>query len=97
MKAHESALPAYAVPKFVRVLDASGGAGERDERDTSDTEGTAHVSVIMKKLKTQLRREGFTVPRGGRDRVYWLKQDGKGYVRLTEEAAEELRGGKARL
>lgn len=52
----ESALPAYAVPRFVRVLVNEGPA--LDQGGSSGDSGSERVSVIMKKLKTGLRKDG---------------------------------------
>lgn len=52
----KSALPAYAVPRFVRVLVNEGPAP--DQGGSSGDSGSERVSVIMKKLKTGLRKDG---------------------------------------
>ncbi|OQU96210.1 AMP-binding enzyme domain-containing protein isoform 1 [Cladophialophora immunda] len=82
-----SALPAYAVPRFLRVLvtDRPTGTG-------SDT-GADRVSLIMKKLKTGLRQEGFTLPTGSRDRIYWIEKEGAG---PTPRADEDTRQDRRR-
>lgn len=48
-----SALPAYAVPRFLRVL-----VTDRQETSSGNDTGADRVSLIMKKLKTGLRQEG---------------------------------------
>ena len=50
----EGALPAYTVPRFLRVLVDSEGA---DQIGMSDDVGKERVSMTMKKLKTGLRKE----------------------------------------
>ena len=52
----KSALPSYAVPRFVRVLVNEGPA--LDQGGSSGDSGSERVSVIMKKLKTGLRKDG---------------------------------------
>lgn len=52
----EGALPAYTVPRFLRVLVDSEGA-DQIGMSGGDT-GKERVSMIMKKLKTGLRKEG---------------------------------------
>jgi acyl-CoA synthetase (AMP-forming)/AMP-acid ligase II len=47
-----SALPTYAVPRFLRVLATDQSA------NTAHDTGADRVSLIMKKLKTGLRQEG---------------------------------------
>ena len=47
-----NALPAYAVPRFLRVLVTT------DRPDLERDTGADRVSLIMKKLKTGLRQEG---------------------------------------
>lgn len=54
----ESALPAYAVPRFVRVLVNEGTA--QDQGGMTGDSGSERVSVIMKKLKTGLRKDGMS-------------------------------------
>jgi acyl-CoA synthetase (AMP-forming)/AMP-acid ligase II len=53
-------LAGYAVPRFLRVLvDVNEQeAMEREQIGISDTVGSEYVSLIMKKLKTGLRKEG---------------------------------------
>ncbi len=53
-------LPTYACPRFLRVLvDVSDkSASERDQLGISDDVGSERVSLMMKKLKTGLRKEG---------------------------------------
>ncbi|KAK6369414.1 hypothetical protein LTS17_009757 [Exophiala oligosperma] len=88
------ALPGYAVPRFLRVLatdrTTTTNVGNNDT-------GADRVSLIMKKLKTGLRSEGFTLPAGSMDRIYWIEKEGSGYVPLTTEAVQTLLSGKARL
>ena len=56
LRTSESALPAYAVPRFVRILVNEGSAP--DSGGMSGDSGSERVSVIMKKLKTGLRKDG---------------------------------------
>lgn len=62
----KDALPTYAVPRFVRVLSDEEHAGDQTiiasakEQTAMTDAGGARVSVIMKKLKTGLRKEGKT-------------------------------------
>lgn len=53
-------LPAYGVPRFIRVLVDVGEekASERAQLGIDDGVGSEHVSLMMKKLKTTLRQEG---------------------------------------
>ncbi|KAK7892396.1 hypothetical protein LTR67_007492 [Exophiala xenobiotica] len=89
------ALPAYAVPRFLRVL--VNGRQELDGGNNDSDTGADRVSLIMKKLKTGLRQEGFSLPRSSSDRMYWIEKEGFGYVPLTDEAVQVLLSGKARL
>ncbi|KIV93858.1 hypothetical protein PV10_05042 [Exophiala mesophila] len=91
----KSALPSYAVPRFVRVLVNEGPA--LDQGGSSGDSGSERVSVIMKKLKTGLRKDGFVIPKGNGDRMYWIEKEGSGYVPLTEAAIQNLLSGKATL
>lgn len=61
----EAGLAVYAVPRFLRILvDVSeADAAERDQLGISDDVGSERVSVMMKKLKTGLRKEGEFRPR----------------------------------
>ncbi|ETN41634.1 uncharacterized protein HMPREF1541_03570 [Cyphellophora europaea CBS 101466] len=86
-----NALPVYAVPRFLRVLVST------DRPDLKSDTGADRVSLIMKKLKTGLRQDGFSLPLGTSDRMYWIEKEGEGYVRLNKEAEERLKAGKARL
>jgi hypothetical protein len=56
LRTSESALPLYAVPRFVRILVDEGAAP--DSGGMSGDSGSERVSVIMKKLKTGLRKDG---------------------------------------
>jgi acyl-CoA synthetase (AMP-forming)/AMP-acid ligase II len=56
LRTSESALPRYAVPRFVRVLVNEGAAP--DSGAMSGDSGNERVSAIMKKLKTGLRKDG---------------------------------------
>ena len=58
LRTSESALPSYAVPRFVRILVNEGAA--LDSGGMSGDSGSERVSVIMKKLKTGLRRDGWS-------------------------------------
>ena len=53
-------LAGYAVPRFLRVLvdGDESGALQREQIGISDTVGSEYVSLIMKKLKTGLRKDG---------------------------------------
>lgn len=52
-------LPPYGVPRFLRVLtDVSEDETEARDLGVSDDVGSERVSLMMKKLKTGLRREG---------------------------------------
>ena len=53
-------LPAYACPRFLRVLVDVGEdeTSERDQLGISQDVGSERVSLMMKKLKTGLRKEG---------------------------------------
>jgi hypothetical protein len=55
----EAGLPAYGVPRFLRVLvdEDKENAAERDIGISEDV-GNERVSLMMKKLKTGLRKEG---------------------------------------
>jgi len=52
---NESALPSYAVPRFLRILTESK---DENKQDKNDTTGAESVSTIMKKIKVALRKEG---------------------------------------
>ncbi|OCT44816.1 bifunctional fatty acid transporter/acyl-CoA synthetase [Cladophialophora carrionii] len=95
LQTSESALPRYAVPRFVRVLVNDGAAP--DSGALSGDSGSERVSAIMKKLKTGLRKDGFLIPEGNPDRMFWIEREGEGYVPLTPEAVQRLLSGKARL
>lgn len=64
----KDALPAYAVPRFVRILSDEEQMGDQvtissaKEQTAMTDAGGARVSVILKKLKTGLRKEGETLP-----------------------------------
>lgn len=53
-------LPSYGVPRMLRVLvDAHPGeTGPREQMGISDDVGGEYVSLMLKKLKTGLRKEG---------------------------------------
>lgn len=51
-----NALPAYSVPRFLRVLVTT------DRPDLKHDTGPDRVSLIMKKLKTGLRQDGTDPP-----------------------------------
>ncbi|KAJ9602777.1 hypothetical protein H2200_012557 [Cladophialophora chaetospira] len=95
LRTSESALPAYAVPRFVRILVNEGSAP--DSGGMSGDSGSERVSVIMKKLKTGLRKEGFLIPEGNKDRMFWIEKEGTGYIPLTSAAIQRLLAGKAQL
>jgi hypothetical protein len=56
LRESESALPAYAVPRFLRVLIADGEHSAQDS--THGHASGEQVSAIMKKLKVELRKQG---------------------------------------
>lgn len=58
----EDALPSYAVPRFVRILVNNEVALEERERGAEIDSDGARVSIIMKKVKTGLRKDGETRP-----------------------------------
>ncbi|OAP57314.1 hypothetical protein AYL99_08052 [Fonsecaea erecta] len=95
LRTSESALPAYAVPRFVRILINDGAP--QDSGGLSGDSGSERVSTIMKKLKTGLRKDGFLIPEGNKDRMFWIEKEGSGYKPLTNEAIQLLLSGKARL
>ncbi|KAF1815048.1 fatty-acyl-CoA synthase [Eremomyces bilateralis CBS 781.70] len=91
-------LPTYGVPRFVRVIVDEGEATTHDEgRRKGDIPGAERVSIIMKKLKTGLRREGFNMPPRCNDRMYFIDREGNGFKPLTEEMKQLLLSGKAKL
>lgn len=112
----DGALPAYTVPRFLRVLVESEDAPRPDQIGMGGDTGQERVSMIMKKLKTGLRKEGqsqlfvfrekrfanpgvvgFSIPPGCKDRMYWIENEGSGYVPFTKEAEQLILSGKARL
>ncbi|OAL28819.1 hypothetical protein AYO22_02684 [Fonsecaea multimorphosa] len=95
LRTSESALPAYAVPRFVRILINDGAP--QDSGGMSGDSGSERVSTIMKKLKTGLRKDGFLIPEGNKDRMFWIEKEGSGYALLTNEAIQRLLSGKAQL
>jgi hypothetical protein len=87
-------LASYAVPRFLRVLvDDSNDLGNSDAEDV----GTERTSLIMKKLKTGLRKEGLERANGSRDLWYWLEREGSGYKPLPDETRSKIMAGKAHL
>ena len=56
----KAGLPTYGIPRFLRVLVDVGEdeAAQRDQLGISDSVGSERVSLMMKKLKTGLRKEG---------------------------------------
>ncbi|KIW99973.1 uncharacterized protein Z518_10901 [Rhinocladiella mackenziei CBS 650.93] len=95
LRTSESALPAYAVPRFVRVLVNEDAVP--DQGGMTGDSGSERVSVIMKKLKTGLRKDGFRIPAGNKDKMYWIEREGSGFVPLTASAIQMLVSGKAQL
>jgi acyl-CoA synthetase (AMP-forming)/AMP-acid ligase II len=90
----EHGIPAYAIPRFLRVIrDGTKAAPDQDPSNGSKTE---RVSTIMKKLKVGLRKDGFS-PVGCEDQMYWIEKEGSGYVPLVEATAQSLRMGQFRL
>lgn len=67
LRTSQSALPAYAVPRFVRILVNEGAAP--DQGGMSGDSGSERVSVIMKKLKTGLRKDGELI--ASFHTIYW--------------------------
>jgi hypothetical protein len=96
-------LPAYGVPRFLRVIVDSSGEGEgggaaRDEgARKGEVPGGERVSIIMKKLKTGLRREGFDVPGDCGDRMYFIEREGRGFRILDGGVKAGLLAGRARI
>jgi acyl-CoA synthetase (AMP-forming)/AMP-acid ligase II len=86
----KAGLPAYAVPRFMRVIVDAG-----EEIGRADTVGNEYVSLMLKKLKTGLRKEGFSP--AGRDRMYWIAREGAGYSLLSTDEAREIQLGKVKL
>ena len=87
-------LPSYGVPRFLRVLvDDSTDLGNEGK----DVVGSERVSLIMKKLKTGLRKDGIETPPGSQDRMYWLEREGRGYTELSEESKRGILSGKANI
>lgn len=82
----------YAVPRFVRVIV---DIGEDVGIASQESVGSEHVSLMLKKLKTGLRKEGFAPI--GNDRIYWVEREGAGFQPLSLEQKDALRTGKARL
>ena len=90
----ESGLASYALPRFLRVLvDDSTDLGNSDAEDV----GTERTSLIMKKLKTGLRKEGLERVSGSGDQWYWLEREGTGYKPLLDQVRSEIMSGKANL
>ena len=90
----KSGLPPYGLPKFLRVLvDESRDLGNSDAEDV----GTERTSLIMKKLKTGLRKEGLERMQGSRDLWFWLDREGSGYRVLEEGVRGTIMAGKANL
>ena len=85
-------LAGYAVPRFVRVIV---DVGEEIGRASSESVGSEYVSLMMKKLKTGLRKEGFSPV--GSDRMYWVEREGSGFKKLDLESATALKSGRAKL
>ncbi|KAK3706383.1 hypothetical protein LTR37_012761 [Vermiconidia calcicola] len=93
----KAGLASYAVPRFVRVLVDEKEAPQREQIGISDSVGSEYVSSMLKKLKTSLREEAFSLPSHCRDRIYWIEKEGQGFVHLTSGAREHLLQGTAKL
>ena len=90
----KSGLPPYGLPKFLRVLvDESNDLGNSDAEDV----GTERTSLIMKKLKTGLKKEGLERVQGSRDFWFWLQREGSGYKVLEDDTRGRVMAGKANL
>jgi hypothetical protein len=74
-------------------FDSSDDLGNNDAEDV----GSERVSLIIKKLKTGLRKEGLESARGSRDQWYWLERERSGYSVLEEDVRGRIRDGKAKL
>ncbi|GAB1214378.1 hypothetical protein ATERTT37_003540 [Aspergillus terreus] len=92
MAESDHGIPAYAIPRFLRILGNS--TPEVVANQSLDKE---QVSAIMKKVKVGLRKEGFTPSQESGDRMYWIAKEGKGYVRLDPETVRLLQSGDFRL
>lgn len=77
----QNALPKYAIPYWLRITPQL------------DYTGT------LKMQKGRLKREGIDVGvvEGVGDRLYWLPDGGKEYVRFKRSDQEALKSGKVRL
>ncbi|KAL4891199.1 hypothetical protein BDV59DRAFT_209130 [Aspergillus ambiguus] len=82
-------IPVYAIPRFMRILGDS--TPEAVANQTLDKE---QVSAIMKKVKVGLRKEGFLLPKGSNDQMYWIAQEGKGYIKLDSDTIRSLQSGQ---
>ena len=90
----KTGLPSYGVPRFLRVLvDESRDLGNSDAEDV----GTERTSLIMKKLKTGLRKEGLERVAESQDQWFWLEREGRGYKVLEDGVRGHIMGGKANL
>jgi hypothetical protein len=87
-------LAPYALPRFLRVLiSSSTDLGNLSAEDA----GSERTSLIFKKLKTGLRKEGLEKVNGSRDVWFWLEREGGGYKVLGEEERGGILGGRAKL
>jgi acyl-CoA synthetase (AMP-forming)/AMP-acid ligase II len=81
LRESESALPAYAIPRFVRIL-INNETSALDSGGMRGDSGSERVSVIMKKLKTGLRKDGelFCSRKGQTSRLERLLNFASGFV-----------------
>ena len=82
-------LPGYAVPVFVRVLNAEvGGAASHNNKQNK---------VALRAEGINPSNKGSKVAGGGEDEMYWISPKSDRYVRFEDREWQNLLGGKARL